>query len=64
MKFKQIYVDAVNEKQSRFPVPTCDPRAQHTEVRLQSVLKKSESLKIEGMKEKMGKREKNKKKEN
>lgn len=39
-------------------------RIQHAEVGLQSVLQKSESLKIEGMKEEMDKREKKKKKEN
>lgn len=42
-------------------VRTCDPRTQHAEVGLQSVLLKSESLKIEGMKEEMGGREKKKK---
>lgn len=43
-------------------VRTCDPRTQHAEVGLQSVLLKSESLKIEGMKEEMGRREKKERK--
>lgn len=62
MKSKSRYLGAHQWPKPDTLVHTCDPSTQHAEVKLQSVLQKLEYLKIGGMKEEMGKREKKKRK--